>query len=216
MVRARRILALALGLAGAGACDRILNLPERAYGPDAEAPGTGGSSAGRGSGGGGSTHAPIDTAQYSFESDPQRWEACGKMAAGVTVSSSKVYAGQRSLAVNFQANFGGLQCQGARDPETMHLVSVRSPPISPGKIVTFHVWIPAMSAIASVQPYILTEDGRWEGDYRLTSTLAGFAWNEFKVRYPSDAAPLEQMGVEFVINASSSWSGTCYIDTVSW
>ncbi|KYG01082.1 hypothetical protein BE21_56835 [Sorangium cellulosum] len=103
-----------------------------------------------------------------------------------------------------------------QDPARMQLVFVRSPDVSPGKNVTFHVWLPASSRIVSVQPYLLTKGGLWEGDYRFMSNLEGDAWNEFTVRYRSGSPPIEQLGVELVIDPSAAWSGVCYIDSVGW
>ncbi|WP_437613727.1 serine/threonine-protein kinase [Sorangium sp. So ce834] len=121
-----------------------------------------------------------------------------------------------TASATLQAGAGGLRCQGAQDPARMQLVFVRSPDVSPGKNVTFHVWLPASSRIVSVQPYLLMKDGLWEGDYRFMSNLDGDAWNEFTVRYRSGSPPIEQLGVEFVIDPSAAWSGVCYIDSVGW
>ncbi|WP_437319711.1 hypothetical protein [Sorangium sp. So ce385] len=200
----------ALASAGALACDQILDLPERSQAPDGGA-GRGGREPARDGG-----RSPVDEAHYSFEVDEQGWEFCGEMAAGIAPSSANAYAGERALAVTLQAGAGGLRCQGAQDPARMQLVFVRSPDVSPGKNVTFHVWLPASSRIVSVQPYLLMEDGLWEGDYRYMSNLDGDAWNEFTVRYRSGSPPIEQLGVELVIDPSAAWSGVCYIDSVGW
>ncbi len=47
------------------------------------------------------------------------------------------------------------------------------------------------------------------------SQLSTNAWNTITVTVPSNAVtPLYQLGVQF--NTNATWTGTCYIDAVSW
>ena len=47
------------------------------------------------------------------------------------------------------------------------------------------------------------------------SSLTAGAWNTITVTVPANAVtPLYQLGVQFTTGAA--WTGTCYIDTVSW
>jgi len=45
--------------------------------------------------------------------------------------------------------------------------------------------------------------------------LTAGAWNTITVTVPANAVtPLYQLGVQFSTNAA--WTGTCYIDSMSW
>jgi hypothetical protein len=146
-----------------------------------------------------------DSAEYNFESGTQSWTTTGGMLTGVAQSSTQVYAGSHSLAVSF--NGSGTQ-----------QAYVSSPSTPAGKTVTFHVWIPSGSKITSIQPYVQQGSAGgwlWTGNYQPIGNLATNAWNTITVTVPSNAViPLYQLGVQFSV--SSSWTGTCYIDSVAW
>lgn len=165
--------------------------------------GSGGSSGG-GSGGGGSGSS--DGARYNFESGTQSWSSSGGAIVSVASSTARAYAGSRSLAVNFNGSAG------------VSLVRVSAPAAPRGATVTFRVWLPSGSRISSIQPYVLqgaSGGWAWTGAWRATSSLTTNAWNTITVTVPSNAAtPLHELGVEFTTNGT--WSGTAYIDAVTW
>jgi mannan endo-1,4-beta-mannosidase len=152
------------------------------------------------------TATPADSAEYNFESSTQGWTYSGSPITGVSTSTAKQFAGSQSLAVTFN---------GASGTAT---AMVASPSTAAGKTVTFHVWIPTGSQISGIQPYVIQPSGgnyTWTGTYESVSQLTAGAWNTVTVTVPSNAVtPLYQLGVQFV--TSGSWSGTCYIDSVSW
>jgi hypothetical protein len=152
------------------------------------------------------TVAASDSAQYSFESGAQGWTSSGSPITGVSSSTTQAFAGTHALAVAFNGGAGTAQAY------------VSSPTVAAGKTVTFHVWIPAGSAVSAVQPYVQQGSGggwTWTGNYQAISNLQTGAWNTLTVTVPSNAVtPLYQLGVQFFTNAT--WSGTCYIDTISW
>jgi hypothetical protein len=172
--------------------------------------GSGGSSTGgtTGSGGsGGSTTAPSDPAQYNFEAGTQGWAGGGAPITGVTSSTTRAFAGTRSLAVTF-----GGTTSGART------VAVAAPSAGAGKTVSFRVWFPSGSPITSIQPFVQQGSAgswTWTGSWRATSSLTANAWNTITVTVPTNAAmPLLQLGVELATNAA--WTGTAYVDSVAW
>jgi hypothetical protein len=84
-------------------------------------------------------------------------------------------------------------------------------------VVTFHVWIPSGSALASIQPFVLqgaSGNWTWTGNWQAASSLKTNAWNTLQVTVPANAAPLFQLGVQVATGAS--WTGTIYVDSVSW
>jgi hypothetical protein len=79
------------------------------------------------------------------------------------------------------------------------------------------VWIPSGSRISAIQPYVLQGAAggwTWTGAYRASSQLTMNAWNTIAVTVPSSAAPLHELGVQFITNAT--WSGTAHVDAVTW
>lgn len=147
-----------------------------------------------------------DSSKYHFESGTQSWSSSGAPIVGLASSTARAFAGSSSLAVTFN---------GAAGAPT---VFVRSPATPAGSTVTFRIWLPAGSAISAVQPYALQGAAggwAWTGTWRAASSLAANAWNTITVSVPANAAmPLDQLGVEFT--TSQSWSGTAYVDAVTW
>ncbi len=153
------------------------------------------------------TVSNADTAQYNFESSAQSWTHSGGILSSVARSTARAYRGSASLAVNFSGTAAGTQ---------QAYVALPSTPA--GRTVTYHVWFPTGSRITSIQPYV--QQGAaggwlWTGNWQPVSSLTAGAWNTITVAVPANAAtPLYQLGVQFGTNAA--WTGTCYIDTVSW
>jgi hypothetical protein len=144
-----------------------------------------------------------DGAQYGFESGTQGWVSGGAPIAGVSSSTAQHFAGTHALAVSFS---------GASGSQT---VKVSSPAVAAGKLVTFHVWIPAGNAISAVQPYVLQGAGggwTWTGNWQSASALKAGAWNTLTVQVPATAAALAELGVQFTSNKGT----TAYVDSVSW
>lgn len=153
------------------------------------------------------TVAAGDSAQYNFESGTQGWACSGGMITGVAQSSTQKFAGTYSLKASFSGTAAGTQ-----------RVYVRSPSTPAGKVVTFHVWIPTGSKLSSVQPYVQQGAGgnwTWTGNWKAIGSLTAGAWNTIQVTVPSNAVTqLYEMGVEFA--TSAAWTGSCYIDSISW
>ena len=148
-----------------------------------------------------------DTAQYNFEAGTQGWATSGGMITGVSSSGTQAFAGAKSLAVQFGGSSGGTQ-----------QAYIASPTTPAGKTVTFHVWIPAGSAVTAVQPFVqqgASGNWLWTGNYQSISNLSVGTWNTLTVTVPANAAtPLYQLGVQFF--TSRAWNGVCYVDSVGW
>ncbi|MFP2923677.1 hypothetical protein ACLESO_00375 [Pyxidicoccus sp. 3LG] len=124
----------------------------------------------------------------------------------MSTSTTQVYSGARSLAVPFSGTAG------------TGMATVLSAPVPRGATVTFRVWIPSGSRITAIQPFALEgASGGWRYTGRWTgiSSLKTNAWNTVTVTLPSaSTTPLYQLGVEFT--TSGSWTGTAYLDGISW
>jgi hypothetical protein len=143
-----------------------------------------------------------DPAQYNFETDSQGWGASGSQIAGVATSGAQHFAGNQSLAVNFNGTSGGAS--------SAYLNGVD---VTAGTTITFHVWIPNSSPITTLQPYLQDDNWNWTSGYY--GSLTANAWNTITVTVPPTAiTPLQELGIEFT--TSAAWTGTCYVDSVSW
>jgi hypothetical protein len=175
--------------------------------------GTGGGGAGGGTGGGTGGGAGATggggtggTAGYDFEISNQGWSAS---ASTVTASRSidRAWSGSASLKAAF-----------ASSPAGSPTVRVSNPSTPAGKVVTFHVWFPAGSALTAIQPYVLQGAAGgwlWTGNWRSTSGLAAGQWNTIQVTVPANAMlPLWELGVQ--LTTGSSWTGSAYVDAVTW
>ncbi|HEV8550753.1 MAG TPA: hypothetical protein VGQ57_17025, partial [Polyangiaceae bacterium] len=170
--------------------------------------GAGGSSGASGTGGSGATGGSggsTDSSRYGFESSTQGWTTSGGMITGVASSTTRAFAGTHSLAATFNGSAG------------TRLVRVSSPAAPAGATVSYHVWFPSGSRITSIQPYVLqgaSGNWSWTGNWKATSSLTANGWNTISVTVPSNAAALAELGVEFTTDAT--WSGTAYVDAVTW
>ena len=143
-----------------------------------------------------------DPAQFHFETDPQRWSPSGSQISGVATSSAQHYAGNQSLAVNFSGATAGTSS-----------VNVNDLAVTAGTTITFRVWIPSGGQISAVEPYL--QDYNWAWTSSWYGSLTANAWNTITLTVPSAATtPLKLVGIRFT--TSAAWTGTCYIDSVSW
>ncbi|NMO13866.1 hypothetical protein HPC49_05245 [Pyxidicoccus fallax] len=163
--------------------------------------GTRGPDAGTDGGTGGGT-----TRGYGFESSTEGWVASGSAIKAVSTSTTRAYAGTRSLAVSFSGTSG------------TGMAVVSNAPVPRGATVTFRIWIPSGSSITSIQPYGLegaTASWRFTGRWTAIGSLTPNAWNTVTVTLPSaSTSPLYQLGVE--LTTSGTWTGTVYVDGISW
>src|SRR5471030_1680591 len=144
--------------------------------------------------------------QYDFETGTQGWLTTGNPIASVTSTTAQHFTGAKSLAVNFTGNAGTASAY------------VKQPVTPASSAVTYHVWIPSGSQIASLQAYV---EQPASGGYTYTyvkksiSQLTVGAWNTITVNVPPNAVtPLYALGVSFT--TAGSWTGTCYVDAVGW
>jgi hypothetical protein len=169
--------------------------------------GTGGGGGTTGTGGaGGTTGGAGDPSVYHFETSGQGWTSSGGMITGVARSTDRAFAGTASVKVTINGSAGTQQAR------------VGAPTTPAGKVVTFHVWLPANSPISAVQPYVLegaSGGWRWTGNWQPASALTKAAWNTIRVTVPAAAVtPLAELGVQFA--TTSKWTGAAYLDAVSW
>ncbi len=146
--------------------------------------------------------AITDPAQYHFESTVQGWSGGGGIVSSVATSTAQRFGGNQSLAVNFNG-----AAAGTGSP------SVGNVAVTPGTTITFRVWIPSGSTVATLQPYLMDQNWAWTSGWY--QNLAPNAWNTITLTVPANAiTPLNALGVQFI--TSGGWTGTCYIDSVSW
>ena len=168
------------------------------------APGNGGAGSNPGTGGG----APADSAKYNFETSAQAWKmaAGGGTIASVGQSTTEHFAGTAALAGAMTTASGMTYILEVAPP---------TPAIAPGTVVTFHVFVPAGAPIGSIQPYVLeTGSYRFTGARIYAKDLTLDAWTTVKVTVPADAAAILRLGVQF--DATATWTGTVYVDSVDW
>ncbi|MGO8838034.1 MAG: cellulase family glycosylhydrolase [Limisphaerales bacterium] len=147
------------------------------------------------------TSGTTDLAQFNFESSSQGWTGGGGIVSGVATSTAQHYAGNQSLAVNFNGS-----SSGTASP------SVGNVAVVPGTTITFHVWIPSGSKVTTLQPYIQDHNNTWSSSWY--GSFTANAWNTLTLTVPANAvSPLNALGVQFF--TSAAWTGTCYIDAVS-
>jgi hypothetical protein len=125
----------------------------------------------------------------------------------VSSSTARAWAGRGSLAVTLGGTAAGNSS-----------VFVNNPTVTAGKTVSFRLWVPGGSRITGVQPYVQQGEAakwQWTGSWTAGTALKANDWNTVTVQVPANAVkPLSQLGIEFFTDAA--WSGTVYVDSVSW
>jgi hypothetical protein len=143
-----------------------------------------------------------DPTKFNFEADNQLWTSGGAPISGIASSTAQHYAGQRSLAVNFNGAAAGSSS-----------VSVSNVVVPPGATITFHVYIPAGSQVTAIEPYL--QDYNWNWFSNPTTSFTPGAWNTFTVTVPSTSVtPLQSLGLKLTTGAA--WTGTVYVDAINW
>ncbi len=136
------------------------------------------------------TSGITDSAQFNFESGSQGWTGGGGIVSGVATSTAQHYAGNQSLAVNFNGS-----SSGTASP------SVGNVAVVPGTTITFHVWIPSGSKVTALQPYI--QDHNWTWTSSWYGSFTANAWNTLTLTVPTNAvSPLQNLGVQFITSAA--------------
>ncbi|QRO02404.1 hypothetical protein JRI60_05815 [Archangium violaceum] len=148
-----------------------------------------------------------DPAPYNFEAGTQGWAPTKSGVTGVSSSTTRAWAGSRSLEVKLVGSAGGTSP-----------VAVANPTVTAGKTVSFRVWVPPNHGISGVQPFVqqgAAGGWQWTGKWTGNTALKAGDWNTITVQVPANAVtPLSQLGVEFI--TQTAWSGTVYVDSVSW
>jgi len=159
----------------------------------------------------GTISVSADKSQYNFEcGNTQNWTfLAASPVTAVAASTSQAQSGTNSLAVIFSGTAAGVG-------DAMTLTGPL--PTVGGTVITFRVWVPSGSALTAVAPFVkqgAKGNWTWTDTWTAISKLTTNAWNTLTVTVPTNATfPLDSMGVEFV--TSGAYSGTAYIDAVTW
>jgi hypothetical protein len=147
------------------------------------------------------------TAAFQFESGPQGWKSWGPLIQGVSASTTRAFAGRRSLEVKV-----------AGAPKGMAKVFVPGASVPAGKTVSFRVWIPTGHRLTALQPFLLQGEAggwKWSGTWVAATSLKAGTWNTVTLPVPAGAvSPFQELGLEIFTEAS--WKGSLYVDSVSW
>jgi hypothetical protein len=124
----------------------------------------------------------------------------------VTVASStdRAFSGAHSLKVSFNHATSGY-------------AKLALPPTPAGATVTFRVWVPSGTVVASIQPYVMQGANggwAWTGNWQPLANLHAGAWYTTTVQVPANASALAELGVQFSLNGSQT--GALYVDSVNW
>lgn len=147
----------------------------------------------------------VDSARYNFERNSQGWAATEGSFTSVVRSTEKAFAGQAALA-------GTLRATGA----SRHSIVVGGPTPSPtaGAGLTFQIFVPDGAAVDWLQPFVVESGSasRFTGQYVARPEQG--RWLTVRLTVPSDASSIATLGIQF--HTSGAWTGTVYVDSVTW
>jgi hypothetical protein len=182
--------------------------------------GTGGAGMGGmgigGAGMGGAAGGPaIDTAQYNFEASAQGWVSQVGFTAAARMTAQR-FAGAASLGATL--TFAPPAPMNGNLQDLSVLPAAGTGPVA-GNLVTFHVFLPANAAgvIAWVQPFIQDAPQAFFGQYTPAAMLIFGGWNTITLPLPPAViSPIFKIGVQFNTNGTAAFTGTIYVDSISW
>ncbi len=150
----------------------------------------------------GSVAAP--PARYGFEDGGlDGWNVAWSPAnLALANSTAQAWTGSHSLA----ASLGG----GAGYPALRTYATTGA---APGSTITYHVYLPA-GAPAGLQAEAYVSNPSWQQTFGPPANLAA-GWNSLAWTVPAGVpTPFQAVGIQ--INNGPGWSGTAYVDDVSW
>ncbi len=148
-----------------------------------------------------------DNSQYSFETGLQGWVKSGNKITSVATSTTQVFLGAQSMAVNISTTAAAAN-QTVQVATTAQLA---------GQTISYRVYLPTGIKLTSLQVYAqenASNGWRWNAVWRPASALVIGGWNTINLTVPSNAAPLQGMGIQFSI--STAWTGVIYVDSIAW
>ncbi len=175
--------------------------------------GTGGTGTGGASMGGAGGGPLIDNAQFNFEASAQGWVAQGGLTAATRMTAQR-FAGAASLG----ATLTDAPATGPTYPELWLSPAAGTGP-APGNLVMFHVFLPANAAgvIAFVQPYVQDAPMAFTGQYTPADMLIFGGWNTIALQVPATAVPpIFKIAVQVNTVGTAAFTGTIYVDSISW
>lgn len=148
----------------------------------------------------------LDPAQCNFETagNLQGFTLTGG-GGTLGTSTAKAFAGLRSLAGTFNGSSSANQS-----------FIVANPAVPRGTTITYHVYIPVVTALTSLQVFAqedATTSWKWNSNWFPQSALI-VGWNTFTLTLPTVPGVLQSLGVELQPNAALS--GIIYVDSISW
>jgi aryl-phospho-beta-D-glucosidase BglC (GH1 family) len=142
-----------------------------------------------------------DPAKFNFETDTHRWSYSGGQITGIATSTAQKFAGQRSLAVSFNASGAG--------SSSLDLSGLVLPA---GATISFRIWAPAGHTISSIEPYM--QDLNWGWTQSWSGSPAANSWSTVTLKAPANVlSPLKRLSLQF--KTSGAWAGTVYVDSIS-
>jgi hypothetical protein len=168
---------------------------------------TGGATGSGGATGTGGAIVSPDPASYNFESSSQGWgmAAGGDPFSSVGRSTAQHFSGSASLAGAVSAASGKTYILEVTPPV---------PGIAAGATVTFHVYVPSVAQLSSVQPYVLNDVFKFVGANTAAASLKRDGWTTIVLSVPASETNITRLGVQFA--SSGGWTGTLYIDSIDW
>jgi hypothetical protein len=177
--------------------------------------GTGGAGMG-GMGIGGAAGGPaIDTAQYNFEGSAQGWVSQVGFTPAAPIAAVR-FAGAASLGATLTFTPPGPANGVVQDLSV--LPAAGTGPVA-GNLVAFHVYLPANAAgaVAWVQPFIQDAPQVFFGQYTPANMLFFGGWNTITLPLPTTVvSPIFKIGVQINTNGTTAFTGTVYVDSISW
>ena len=97
--------------------------------------------------------------------------------------------------------------------------TVVSPQPTSQQWITFNIWAPPNSQIASLHPYIKFSSGSGYYDFYIASNsgISADGWVQGLLQVPTGITGLIAMGVGIhTVDPGPDWQGSIYVDSISW
>jgi hypothetical protein len=160
------------------------------------------------------TTASGDNSDINFEDGTlQGVTTSDTSVSSLSVTNTKAFKGAHALKWDISSTAGG-----KADIQVNSSTAV----VTPGKSITFRIWIPSDAPIDSLQPFLMPHDATWSKvEWNSAWTAYGSTtkndWNEFVVTLPTTTntdLTQQQFGIQIGTTAAANF--TVYVDSIDW
>lgn len=159
------------------------------------------------------TTATGDNSDINFEDGTLQGATTNSTSSAISVTTDKAFKGAHSMKWNVTSTADGMSDVVVNSSKVV---------LTPGKTMTFRIWIPSDAPIKTIQPFVMPHDAtwatiEWNSAWASYDSIKKDDWNEFTVTLPTTSntdLTEQQFGIQ--VQTSVEGNFTMYVDSIDW